>query len=140
MNKLMLAFACFGLCSFSAAQDFAPKKVDSHAGAHASKALVTTTGFEIIHGVEKQPLAAAVERLIEALHYIGAPLADADVAKLKAAMRVTNDAESVKAIQGVLDPLCMAQVTINAESRVSAIEGNAPKKLIQQGWSTFLVK
>ncbi|MEQ2005342.1 MAG: CehA/McbA family metallohydrolase [Limisphaerales bacterium] len=140
MNKLIPVLACFALCSFSEAQDFAQKKVDSHAGAHASKAPVTTAGFEIIQAVEKQPLAAAAERLIEALHYIGAPMADADVAKLKAAMQLTNDAESVKTIQGVLDPLCLAQVTINAESRVSAIEGNAPKKLIQQGWSTFLVK
>lgn len=103
-------------------------------------ALATAAEFEAVDTVEKQPLVAAMERLIEALEYVGAPLADADVAKLKAAMQLTTDRESVKAIQNVLDPLCLAQVTINAESRVSAMEGNAPKKLIQQGWSTFLVK
>jgi hypothetical protein len=90
--------------------------------------------FETIYDVEKQPLVAATNRLIEALQYVGAPLADGDVTRLKAAMQLTKDRESVKAIQDVLDPLCLAQVTINAESRVSVIEGNAPKKLIQQGW------
>ncbi len=140
MRKLLLALACFGPCSFSEAQDFAQGKVDSHTGAHAGKAPVTTAGFEIIHSVEKQPLAAAVERLIEALHYIGAPMMDADVAKLKAAMRLADDREAVAGIQAVLDPLCLAQVTINGESRVSAIEGSVAKKLIQQGWVTFLIK
>lgn len=101
---------------------------------------LTAAEFETIFDVEKQPLAAATERLIEALQYVGAPMADENVAKLKTAMLLKEDRESVKAIQDVLDPLCLAQVTINAESRVSAIEGNTPKKLIQQGWSTFLVK
>ena len=85
MKKLLLALTCFGLCSFSEAQDFAQKKVDSHTGAHASKVPVTTAGLETIHGVEKQPLVAATKRLIEALQYVGAPLAETDVAKLKAA-------------------------------------------------------
>lgn len=102
--------------------------------------LAAAAEFDSIVAVEKQPLAAAAQRLIEALEYVGAPLADRDVAKLKAAMQLPKDRDSVKAIQEALDPLCLAQVTINAESRVSALEGNAPKKLIQQGWSTFLVK
>lgn len=144
MKKLLLALASFGLGSFSEAQDSSKNKVhshtDAHAGAHASKASVTTAAFEIIHNVEKQPLMEATKRLIEALQYVGAPLAEADVAKLKVAMELKEDRASVEAIQGVLDPLCLAQVTINAESRVSAIEGRAPKKLIQQGWVTFLVK
>ena len=96
--------------------------------------------FDVIEAVEKQPLVAATERLIEAMEYVGALLAEADVAKLKAATKLAKDADAVKAIQGVLDPLCLAQVTINPESRVSAIEGIAPKKLVRQGWSTFLVK
>ncbi len=96
--------------------------------------------FEIITTVEKQPLVAAVERMMEALHYIGAPLAEADAVKLKAAMGLRDGAAAVKAVQETLDPLCLAQVTINAESRVSVVEGGAPKRLMQQGWTTFLVK
>lgn len=96
--------------------------------------------FEVIEAVEKQPLAAATDRLIDALEYVGAPLAREDVAKLRVAIRETDDRQAVKLIQGVLDPLCLAQVTINPESRVSVVEGTAPKKLIQQGWATFLIK
>ncbi|HEX7379179.1 MAG TPA: CehA/McbA family metallohydrolase [Pirellulales bacterium] len=103
-------------------------------------ATMSAAEFDSVVAVEKQPLAAATQRLIEALEYVGAPLAEKDVAKLKAAMQLPKDRDAVQAIQEVLDPLCLAQVTINAESRVSALEGNAPKKLIQQGWSTFLVK
>ena len=40
----------------------------------------------------------------------------------------------------MLDPLCLAGVTINAESRVSVVEGPAAKELVEQGWRTFLVK
>lgn len=99
-----------------------------------------SASFEINDTVERQPLAAATERLIEALNYVGAPLSETDTARLKAAMQMKEDRESVKGIQGVLDSLCLAQVTINAESRVSVIEGPAPKRLMQQGWATFLVK
>jgi len=96
--------------------------------------------FEIIDTVEKQPFVAATKRLVEALRYVGAPLTETDAVKLKAAMQVKEEGEAVQAIQRVLDPLCLAQVTINAESRVSAIEGRAPKQLVEQGWATFLVK
>lgn len=105
-----------------------------------SVAAEATAAFEIIDTVEKQPLVAATERLIEALRYVGAPLAEAEAAKLKTAMQLKDDREAVRAIQAALDPLCLAQVTINAESRVSAIEGQAPKRLMEQGWATFLVK
>lgn len=76
--------------------------------------------FEVIDAVEKQPLVEATKRLIEAMQYVGTPLADGDIAKLKAAMELKDNRESVKAIQVVLDPLCLAQVTINPESRVKS--------------------
>ncbi len=40
----------------------------------------------------------------------------------------------------MLDPLSIAFVNINPESRVKVAEGPAKKELIQQGWRTFLVK
>ncbi len=119
---------------------FVHKSETPPAPAPANKAPVSAAEFEIIDTVEKQPLVSATERLIDALQYVGSPLPAADLTKLKAAMALAGDRESVKAIQNVLDPLCLAQVTINAESRVSAVEGKAPRKLTQQGWSTFLVK
>ncbi len=43
-------------------------------------------------------------------------------------------------IQAVLDPLCLAVVDINPESRVKVAAGPAAPKLMQQGWRVFLVK
>jgi len=90
--------------------------------------------------VEKQPLVAAVDRLVAALHGAGAPLSADDLAALAAARDEPKPLESVLEIQRTLDPHCLAAVTINPESRVSVSEGPAAKELVQQGWRTFLVK
>lgn len=93
-----------------------------------------------VEGVERQPLVSATERLIEALEYVGAPLSKADDEALKAALKVMDSAKCAAAIQKVLDPYCLAGVTINAESRVSVSDGPVNKELMAQGWRTFLVK
>ncbi len=96
--------------------------------------------FLTVTNVELQPLVAAIDRLVEALDYVGAPLSAADRDALKAAMKGTDAGKSAAAIQKALDPLCVAGVTINAESRVSVVEGPVKKELTQQGWRTLLVK
>lgn len=96
--------------------------------------------FLKINRVEVQPLVAATERLVEALDFVGAPLSDEEKGLLKAAGKETDPLVTVAAIQKVLDPHCVVGITINAESRVSVIEGPAKKELTQQGWRTFLVK
>lgn len=93
-----------------------------------------------ITDVEQQPFVAATARLIEALTYVGAPLSKEDTETLKAAMEESDRIKSVTTIQKVLDPHCLAVVTINPESRVSAVEGPVKKELVQQGWRSFLVK
>lgn len=90
--------------------------------------------------VEAQPLLAATERLAEALDFVGSPLSEAQKATLQQLRGEADPAQVAAAIQALLDPLCVAGVTINAESRVSVVEGPARKELIQQGWRTFLVK
>jgi hypothetical protein len=96
--------------------------------------------FLKVTDVEVQPLAAATDRLIEALDYVGAPLSAADRDALKTALKGTDAGKVTLAVQKVLDPLCIAGVTINAESRVSVVPGPAKKELTQQGWRTFLIK
>ncbi len=59
---------------------------------------------------------------------------------LDAAVGEADPAASVKAIQQVLDPLCLVNVNINPESRVKVAQGAARKQLIEQGWQVFLVK
>ena len=97
--------------------------------------------LDIVHGVARQPLVAATERLIEALEFSGSPLDPAVVAQLRARRAsYPNRAEASKEIQEILDPLCLVEVHINPESRVKVKEGPVEKELMQQGWRAFLVK
>lgn len=96
--------------------------------------------FLPVDGVELQPLLSATGRLVEALDVVGAPL-DAEARRaLAEAGRDGDAAAAARAIQAILDPLCVAGMTINAESRVSVVAGPAAKELIEQGWRSFLVK
>lgn len=101
---------------------------------------VSAAKLDVVQNVEHQPLAAASERLLEALKYVGAPLGDADTKTLKEAKESGDHPKAIQTIQEVLDKYCLAGVHINAESRVKVAEGPAKKELIQQGWRTFLVK
>jgi hypothetical protein len=94
----------------------------------------------LVNDVDQQPLISATRRLVDALGFVGAPLKPEDKKALEAAWADTNEKRSIRKIQEVLDPYCLVAVTINPESRVSVVEGPAPKELIQQGWSTFLIK
>ncbi|HIE98704.1 MAG TPA: hypothetical protein EYQ63_17270 [Fuerstia sp.] len=91
-------------------------------------------------GVERQPLIAATQRLMEALQFSGTPLAPAVVTELQKAFQEQDDRAAVKRVQELLDPLCLTEVNINAESRVKVKAGPVSKQLMQQGWRTFLVK
>jgi len=95
---------------------------------------------EPIVDVEPQPLAAQAQRIAQALDLRGAPLTTEQRAALDAAIAVANPIERVTKIQAVLDPLCLALVNINAESRVKAEPGPAARELWQHGWRVFLVK
>lgn len=91
-------------------------------------------------GVEAQPLRAHALRLQEALDFLGSPLADEDVARLKQLRDEPADKLTTSAIQEILDPYCLAIVHINPEARVKVTRGPAAAQLVQGGWSSFLVK
>jgi len=93
-----------------------------------------------VTGVELQPLVAATQRLVQALDFTGAPLSDTDKRALEELLAGTDRDAIVRGVQRILDPHCVAMVTISPESRVSVVAGPVPKVLVQQGWSTFLVK
>jgi hypothetical protein len=90
--------------------------------------------------VELQPLAASVARVAEALELLGAPLPAGEREALEEAAGAADPRDGVASIQEILDRHCLAFVHINPESRVKVSEGPAPKKLVQHGWRTFLVK
>jgi hypothetical protein len=94
----------------------------------------------VVTSVELQPLSAQVKRVAQALELVGSPLSKAQQAALDKALEGTDAAEVAKAVQGVLDPLCLAGVNINPESRVKVAAGPAAPKLLQQGRRVFLVK
>ena len=94
----------------------------------------------VVTEVEYQPFVAATERLLEALVFVGAPLAENDDKRVRAATRMNDQNEAIREIQAVLDRYTVAGVNINPESRVKVAEGDAVKTLVQQGWRTFLVK
>lgn len=86
--------------------------------------------------VEAQPLGANIERLDQALEYLGAPL-PADV---RTVLRRAIEARDAKTLQELLDGHVLLCVQINPESRVRVIRGPASATLQQGGYTPVLVK
>lgn len=93
-----------------------------------------------VTNMEYQPLAAQVKRVALALETLGSPLTAEQQAALNKALANDKPDLAVQQIQDVLDPLCLAGVTVNPESRVKVAAGPAARKLMQHGWRVFLVK
>jgi hypothetical protein len=90
--------------------------------------------------VEAQPLGAQAKRIMQALEFLGVPLIEDSQNAIDGAIANDDGADAIEAIQNTLDPLCLALVNINPESRVKVKPGRAKAKLVEQGWSVFLVK
>ena len=106
----------------------------------STSALAAEGKWPNVAKVEKQPLAAATERLVQALEFVGSPLSADELKAIDMALKIEQEADCTEAVQKVLDKLCLVGVSINPESRVSLVEGPAKRELVQQGWRTFLVK
>ena len=94
----------------------------------------------MVKEVELQPLVAQVKRVAEALEYLGVPLGEADRAALEGAAKESDAAAATAAIQKVLDPYCLVGVELKSDKEITAAAGPAAKKLVEQGWTQFLVK
>lgn len=90
--------------------------------------------------VEAQPLLAQALRLEEALSFLGSSLSEEDARELQALRHQTPGEKTTQHIQEILDPYCLAIVSINPEARVKVTRGEAPAELIQGGWTSFLIK
>lgn len=90
--------------------------------------------------IEAQPFLAQALRLQQALLFLGSPMSDEDVQRLQQLREQEPDSNTVNIIQQILDPYCIAHITISPEARVSVTKGKAKAELIQHGWKTFLVK
>lgn len=89
---------------------------------------------------DAQPLLAQAMRLNDALTFLGSSLSKVDEEKLNALQHQVPGEAVSKAIQELLDSYCLATVNINPESRVKVDRGTAPARLVQNGWTSFLVK
>ena len=86
--------------------------------------------------VEGQPLAANVRRLLQTLEFLGAPLPDERMLKLRSAL----DSEDAEAIQESLDKEVLFVVDINPEVRVKVQRGPGSANIQQGGYTPLLVK
>lgn len=125
-SRLACGFQLFAACLFALGS-----------GPLAKPAVADET---IIPNVERQPFIAATRRLVEALDFAGAPLQPSVKEQLSAAFQTQGDRDAVREVQKILDPLCLAFININAESRVKVTEGPVKKELMQQGWTAHIVK
>lgn len=83
-----------------------------------------------------QPLAANVDRLVQALDTLGTPLAP----QLRRALARAGQSRDAAALQQLLDPHVLLTVHVNPESRVKVSRGAAPAVLQQAGYTPVLVK
>ncbi|NOY41782.1 MAG: CehA/McbA family metallohydrolase [Planctomycetes bacterium] len=93
-----------------------------------------------VSDIDYQPVSVHVQRLREALQYLGQPVSDEIAKQLDQAAEAENNNEALEIIQEALDPLCLIDIQINPESRVKVQAGPAQRRLVQQGWSVFLIK
>ncbi|MBO0931622.1 CehA/McbA family metallohydrolase [Fibrella sp. HMF5036] len=100
----------------------------------------TAAALPVITNIDPQPLLAQALRLQQALSFLGSSLAESDANRLKALQQQPPTAATIAQIQAILDPYCLAMVTINPEARVTVQRGPAPARLMQGGWTSFLVK
>lgn len=86
--------------------------------------------------MEGQPLAANVQRVAEALGFLGATLTIGQQSALAAAGKARDAAK----LQQLLDAEVLFVVNINPEARVKVARGLAQARLQQAGWTPVLVK
>lgn len=108
--------------------------IGQHPANHSSEQGVKTAG------IEAQPLLAQAIRLKEALSFLGSALTAEDEKRLSTLQLKPLNEETVKQVQLILDPYCLATIEINPESRVKVARGPAMAILNQNGWVSYLVK
>ncbi len=86
--------------------------------------------------VEGQPLAANAQRLVQALDFLGAPLAD----DVRSTLQKAITARDAAGVQAALDARVLCVVEINPESRVKTARGPAQALVQQAGYTPVLIK
>lgn len=119
------------LCDFSKGTHFRPwwLILNTVLVAMVAGTSLPARGLDLVRGVEAQPLKAQAERVVQALEYLGSPPNNQQMQVFKEVMDDADAAQSVSAIQELLDSLGLVAVHINPESRVKVQTGPASKTL-----------
>lgn len=110
------------------------------AGVLATATCLSAAEFPQDISVELQPFRSQVQRVVEAMDYLGFPLTDGDRKELGEAMATEKAEDAVDGIQKVLDRHALYGVQINPEMRVKVSQGPAKPVLHEDGWTQYLVK
>lgn len=86
-----------------------------------------------------QPFFASVKRAVAALAAIGRPISGEDAARLDA-LAGRGDAEAVAAADVILRKYVIADVALASDGYAQTTASGAPKQLIEEGWTAFLVR
>ena len=90
--------------------------------------------------VGRQPLLVQVRRLQEAMEQIGSPLSDDLQRGVKELNSVGDDARVAARVQELLDPLCLAAVTLQRDAKPLVVSRGGEVPLVEQGWQPSLIK
>ncbi len=93
----------------------------------------------LVTGVEPQPLLVQVQRLQEAMAFLGEPFSP-DEQMILGALKADGGEAVAQKVQEILDQHCLAFANINPESRVKVVAGPAKRELTEAGWRHYLVK
>lgn len=107
------------------------------AGAFAGAQLYPALASEI--KVTPQPYFASVNRALEALTKLGAPVMVADSQQIASLTR-QNDAAAVDAAEKILDRYSLLNLSIEPDGSAHWMAGGAQRTLVEQGWRLFLVR
>ena len=124
LHALVLAVGLGALACTAQSREYATQGQQADAAALASVQ------------VEAQPLAANIQRVVEALEYLGASLP----ADLRAELASAGQARDAKKLQELLDARVLLAVHINPEARVRVARGRAQAVLQHAGYTPVLVK
>jgi hypothetical protein len=102
------------------------------------------TRLERVFGADQdvtapQPYFAEVNRALETLAKLGAPIAEADAEHI-VALRHQGDRAAVDSAEAILDRYTLAQVRIDGGRTLQISTGAAQRSLVEQGWRLFLIR
>jgi len=86
-----------------------------------------------------QPYFAGVNRVLDALAKVGAPV-DAEDARQISTLANQNDTAAVEGAEKILDRYTLARLSLDADGTGSVAAGGAQRTLVEQGWRMFLVR